>query len=114
MNFNEILASKLVRLFPDVRVRAEVEAVLGAYGREPTHQEKTRVHLAILKLSGSDLDKVKHNVQVALTDFRDVLYWAEYPRESALGYQADAAVTRKIRKQDAADYARWLEEGLED
>lgn len=38
---------------------------------------RARVHLAILKLSKGDIARIKHNVEQACKDFRDVLYWAE-------------------------------------
>jgi hypothetical protein len=54
--------------------RAAVEALSAYDGRE-----SERVHLAALKLAQGDLERLRHNVQVARTDYRDVLYWAEYP-----------------------------------
>lgn len=52
-----------------------VFAALDSY----TGPEPERVHRAILALSGGDVGKLSHNVAVALQDYRDVLYWAEYP-----------------------------------
>ena len=37
-----------------------------------------RVVRCILVLSRGDLGRLQHNVQQALTDYRDVIYWAEY------------------------------------
>ncbi len=59
----------------------EVMAVLDLYRLLPYERERERVQLAILHLSNGDLDKVRHDVAVAKLDYRDVLYWAEYPRE---------------------------------
>ena len=39
---------------------------------------RSRVQLAVLKLSEGRIDKLQHYVEQARMDFRDVLYWAEY------------------------------------
>ena len=38
-----------------------------------------RVLLATIKLAAGDLDKLQHAAEVAINDWRDVLYWAEHP-----------------------------------
>jgi ABC-type siderophore export system fused ATPase/permease subunit len=43
-----------------------------------SEQGRKRVHLAILKLSQGNKEELARLVNVALTDYRDVLYWAEY------------------------------------
>lgn len=54
----------------------------------PRHEELSagapyeRVLLAILKLSGQDMERVAHFSVAAKRDWRDVLYWAEHPPES--------------------------------
>jgi hypothetical protein len=46
--------------------------------------ESPRVRLAVLELSGGSLDLLKHYVQQAEADYRDVLYWAFYgPHQSS-------------------------------
>jgi hypothetical protein len=59
----------------------EVMDVLDLYGVLPYEWERERVQLAILHLSEGDLGKLYHYTDVATQDYRDVLYWAEYPRE---------------------------------
>ena len=54
--------------------QAVVTDLLSAYGGA----ESSRVHWDILELSTGDLEKVRHYVQAAQTDYRDILYWAEY------------------------------------
>ncbi len=53
-----------------------IMTVLDQYQAEPGGRE--RVQMAILKLSGGDLEKLRHYLKRAQDDFRDVLYWAEY------------------------------------
>ena len=61
---------------------ATVLALLDRYGTRRSEPERERVQLAILKLSGSDIEKLRHDLDVARQDYRDVLYWAEYPDHS--------------------------------
>lgn len=56
-----------------------VMALLNEYGAAPHEPDRERVQLAILTLAAGDLDRLLHFTQVAKTDYRDVLYWAEYP-----------------------------------
>ena len=58
---------------------ADVMAILDLYGVKSYERERERVQLAILKLSEGDARKLLHYLDVAKQDYRDVLYWAEYP-----------------------------------
>ncbi|HEX4630358.1 MAG TPA: hypothetical protein VH188_05285 [Chthoniobacterales bacterium] len=53
---------------------ATVTELLSAYAGA----ESDRVRWDILEISKGDLDKVRRYVQAAQTDYRDILYWAEY------------------------------------
>lgn len=54
--------------------QASVIVLLGSYsGPEPD-----RVYWDILELSKGSFEKVKHYVEAARVDYRDILYWAEY------------------------------------
>jgi hypothetical protein len=44
-------------------------------------KEANRVRRAIVSLSGGQLDELAYYVERANQDYRDVLYWAEYPDE---------------------------------
>jgi hypothetical protein len=67
--------------FPEANRKAVVET-LDLYGGEPNELERERVHIAILKLCGSDEGKLLHFVAVAKQDYRDVLFWSETPQNS--------------------------------
>jgi hypothetical protein len=58
--------------------------LLDSYGVESYERERERVQLAILKLSAGSEEKVREFVAVAKRDYRDVLFWAEYPEEARL------------------------------
>ncbi len=69
--------------FPE-SAHARVLELLDTYGVEPYEREHERVHLAILKLSEGDEEKLREFVAVAKRDYRDVLFWAENPEEARL------------------------------
>jgi hypothetical protein len=87
--------------------RRELLDEIARYGREPHHAEQERVHRAILKLGGGDLDRVRQMTDAACLDYRDVLLWAEYLREGRLGERIvarDCALT--VLSVDGRDEVR--------
>lgn len=56
-------------------------AVLSTYGHAPHHREPERVRHAILALSEGDFERLRHFLEQADKDYRDVLFWGEYPRD---------------------------------
>jgi hypothetical protein len=56
--------------------------LLANYGKESWHREPERVHRAILELSWGDIGLLRHHVDAAERDHRDVLPWAEYPPDA--------------------------------
>lgn len=68
------------RAFPHENLTT-IMAILDAYGTESHEPERNRVQLAIITLSEGDVDKLRHFVAAAKQDYRDVLWWAEYPRD---------------------------------
>lgn len=75
---------------------ARVLELLDSYGVEPDERERERVRLDILKLSGGSEEKVREYVAVAKRDYRDVLFWAEYPEESRLDTPEKRQRVRKM------------------
>jgi len=63
------------RYFPD-KGATGVLKLLDQY-EDGTGRE--RVQVAVLQLSDGDLDKLRHYVEAARQDFRDVLLWSELP-----------------------------------
>jgi len=75
---------------------ARVLELLDSYGVEPYERERERVQVAILKLSTGSEAKVREYVAVAKRDYRDVLFWAEYPEESKLDRPEKRQRVRKM------------------
>jgi hypothetical protein len=67
----------LTRSFPLSKQTAAVKTLRGY----TENQETERVQLAILAKANGDLDELRRMVEVANTDYRDALAWAEYPEE---------------------------------
>jgi hypothetical protein len=60
--------------FPD-EDPATVLAILETYDRDSAGVPHASVQLAILKLSDGDVNKLPYYTDLAIKDFRDVLYW---------------------------------------
>lgn len=89
-------------------------AVLDRYGVRPHEAEIHRVHMAILKLSDGDRALLESDVETAKRDYRDVLAYAEYPAEWALGAsRTDTTRARELaqaRRDDEEQYRAWWNE----
>lgn len=93
------------REFPDT-AEDEVMAILDRYGVKPYQQERDRVQLAALKLAGGKLNELRRHIEVACTDYRDVLMAAEYPAD-ALRHPG-APGDHKTFQADWEQYATWF------
>jgi len=96
-----ILRRKLDRLFRKEAKRREAQATLATYD-EPG---AVRIHLAVLRLAGSDLAEIRRLLDDARKDFRDVLAWAEYPRQMRQTWS-----TPDAEAADRRAYEAWLDE----
>ena len=75
--------------YTEDRVRKEVERLYpsGAWNgvrkilKRYTEREPWRVWLACVMLSEGKIDKLRHYVEQAIKDYRDVLYWTGLPPE---------------------------------
>jgi len=81
--------------FPE-GAHTRVLELLDGYGIESYERERERVQLAILKLSEGNEEKLREFVAVAKRDYRDVLFWAEYPEEARLDTPEKRERVRKM------------------
>jgi hypothetical protein len=70
-------ARAICNLFPD-EDPSRIVRILERYGTETYEYEVDRVRLGILKLSEGNKDKLLQMVELAKTDYRDILFSAEY------------------------------------
>ena len=81
------------------------------YGVSSDEPEPERVRLAILKLAGSDSDKLKQTVEGAKEDWEDIVSWAERPRETRSqrgNHKLHENQMRKIQQEDRDEWDSWL------
>ena len=74
---------QIIRDYEPKRHKA-IEILLLTYGEEPFQQEQERVLLDILKLAKGDENELTELLARAKKDYRDIIFWAEYPEESRL------------------------------
>jgi hypothetical protein len=89
---------RIAKDFSQAEQASIVELLTGYAGPEPA-----RVTWDILELSKGSLEKVRQYVEAAKTDYRDVLYWAEYYDRDPLvrGHDAKKLVDDIIAKLGA-------------
>jgi hypothetical protein len=76
-----------------------VLAALDLYGAESYEPERERVQLAIIELSKGSYDKLVRYVEVAKSDYRDVLAWkALGPLSEAEGMKLQDSARALIEK----------------
>ena len=73
MDLEQRSTERIAKDFSQAEQASVVELLTGYAGPEPA-----RVTWDILELSKGSLEKVRQYVKAAQTDYRDVLYWAEY------------------------------------
>jgi HEAT repeat protein len=83
VDLNTAVLRRIGRDFP-LEDREYVIEQLKRY-RGDSLKGRKRVHLAILKLSEGSKEKVTHFVEVALLDYRDILYWAQLASQKRRG-----------------------------
>jgi hypothetical protein len=106
-----LVLKKLRDCFPDPAAADEALAILETYGTERWHRERDRVHLALLKISEGDLEKLRLYTRGAQTDYRDTLVPAEYPEQWQASSKTLPAEMAAIQKRDREQYEAWLQSG---
>jgi hypothetical protein len=103
-----LLERKLAIMFPEDFTRRRVRKILGDYGSEAHEREADRVRLAILKLAGAELRAVDKYTGYAREDYRNILAWAEFPRQAREWVMPGADEKQKMSVADLTEYENWL------
>jgi hypothetical protein len=114
MNQINILEQVLAALFPNQLERKRVEKALKKRGTGDYCRE-ARVGLAVLKLAGTQLERVNYYIDQADIDYRDVLVMAEYPGEMRQHYslkENDPERYAQIVEADRKQYEEWINNQL--
>ena len=110
----EVTENDVIRIvhrdFPTKQFDA-VMSILNEYGTEDWQRGVNRVRLAVLKLADGDLQALRREIDVARSDYRDVLAYAEYPEYmQKVSPSAELAEVEreKIIRADWTQYQSWL------
>jgi hypothetical protein len=97
MSLPQTIIDRVKRDFPQDE-HQEVLEVLSFYGTEDYEREQERVLLAVLNLSKGCKEAIWDYLDRAKRDYRDVLFWSEYPEESRLDTTEKIAKFRNLCK----------------
>ncbi len=106
-----LLTNALERMFPNRSQQLEAHRILELYGGSAAEPEAERVRLAILKLSGADIAKLRSGVLGAKEDYEDTLSWAESPNKTKATIANRKLAPHQwaeIAAQDHKQYEDWL------
>lgn len=105
----------MVALFPDLREREKALKALEHYGTEEFHREASRVRLAVLKMAGSNLERIDYYTELACIDYRDILALAEYPEQMQHPplEKKDPERHARMVENDRRQYESWIERVLQ-
>lgn len=102
---NDDIKRIIERDFPK---NTDIANILNRYTSE-TEKGRNRVHAAILKIAACSVEKIEKYVEVAIVDYRDVLYWAEYSNYSKFVLQVISAEKKsELINEDWNEYNEWL------
>jgi hypothetical protein len=76
--------------------------MLDSYGVKSYERVRERAQMDILKLCVGGEEKVREYVAVAKRDYRDVMFWAEYPEESRLDTPEKRERVRKCSRNSGS------------
>jgi hypothetical protein len=105
----EHVLKKLSDAFPDHGLADQALHALDRYGSGPNEPATTGVQLAIIKLSGGSVAKVRDLVHKARRDFRDVLYPAQAPELFHQLRDPKRLTPSEQRAMDERDRCQWLD-----
>jgi hypothetical protein len=104
----KLVLKKLTDCFPDSASATQALSVLDSYTGDSA-EGQARIQLAILKQCEGQLARVRQLLNLANTDYRDLLVGAEYPEEFQASSKTPAGEMEAIRRNDRAQYEAWLE-----
>ena len=111
IDYEALLPAALKAMYPDPSRREEVKGKLEAYGKESFHRERPRVRLGVLYLASQEPEKLDSFIELACTDYRDLLCAAEYPHSSRRWglREKDPEKYKKLQDKEAKEYLAWVE-----
>lgn len=110
IDYKALLPMALRAMYPDVSERKVVESKLKAYGAESFHREPARVKLGVLYLTSQQPEKLDSFIDLACTDYRDLLCAAEYPYSSRRWglREKDLEKYKKLQAKEEQEFLAWM------
>ncbi len=108
---NKLVLRKLKDCFPNDEDAQKALDLLNQYGKLSYHNERDRIHLAILYLCENSLENVSQYLSMALSDYRDVLVCAEYPESAKFEWDIkdeDQEKYQEAKRIEKQRYQEWL------
>lgn len=104
-----LVLAKAKRYFPRENEET-LMSILDSCGVQTSEEFRSRVQIAVLKLSEGNLRKLRKNVDAARDDYRDVIAYAENPEwmRKSTGH-LDPEEEGRIKRRDYKQYMDWLE-----
>jgi len=111
IDYEALLPAALKAMYPEPLQRNEVESKLEAYGQESFHGEQPRVRLGVLYLASQEPEKFDLFIELACTDYRDLLCAAEYPYSSKRRRlrENDPKKYKNLQDKEEKEYLAWVE-----
>lgn len=111
IDYKILLSTALKVMFPNESEREGIAKKLDAYGTESFHREQSRVRLGILYLVSRGPDRIDSFIELACTDYRDLLCAAEYPHSSRRWglKEKDPEKYKKLQNKEEKEYLAWVQ-----
>lgn len=108
----DLVLTKIKKIFPH-EAPSTIMSILDLCNSSDKNEEgRVRIQLAILKLCQGKIDKLKHYIEIAKSDYRDVIGPAEYPRAWKIGFvgtsKLDKSARQRLIEEDLRQYQDWL------
>jgi hypothetical protein len=110
IDYEKLLPMALKAMYPNEAKRNEVERTLGAYGTKPFHREPFRVKVGVLYLTSQEPMNFMSFVNLACSDYRDLLCAAEYPYSSKRWglREKDPVKFKSLEDKEKKEYLAWI------
>ena len=110
VDYKSLVQIALRSMYPEEQKRNLAEKLLKKYGTESFHRDVSRVRPGVLYLAFQEPEKLKSFINLACTDYRELLCAAEYPYSSRRwGLQEkDPSKYRKLEIKEEKEYLAWV------
>ena len=112
IDYESHLPLALASIYDDEDSKSKASVELERYGKKSFHREIPRVRLGILYLASKSPERLSSFVDLACSDYRDLLCASEYPHSSRrFGLSdTDPEKYRSLKDKETKEYMAWIAE----